>query len=466
MPVRLRIALLYAVLAFVILSLVCAGIYYFSYSSRIRAIQSRLTNRSITTGRLLSQREVFSERLMERIDSSTTISLYNKTVVAYNDQNQKIYDYSDRPGDTLAVNHGVLSTARSAGSVYFTVGRKDAVAYYYRDKNARFVVISAAEDIEAKNNLRSLLNILLLSFVVGVFFILLSGYFFSRGLLRPIKKITEDVAEISAQSLTRRIQTGHTKDEWYHLSDTLNDLLNRLQESFELQRRFISNASHELLTPLTAISSQLEIALQRQRDAEEYRKVMQSIYEDVGHLSKLTQTLLEVAKTSGSSGGLEISVVRIDEIILRLPAEIAKINAAYSVEINFDELPEEEENLLVYGNETLLVTAIKNIVLNACKHSGNLHAIISLKTEKNNLYITIEDRGVGIPKKDLENIFQPFYRVEENSNAGGSGLGLPLAQRIIKLHKGSIEVKSTLGTGTIFVIRLPVAEALQEETAN
>src|SRR5205814_165658 len=131
-------------------------------------------------------------------------------------------------------------------------------------------------DVDAKESLRTLLKILFISFLVGNIFVLVTGYLFSAGLLRPVKKIAEDVAEISAQNLARRIETGKTKDEWYHLANTLNELLNRLQESFELQQRFISNASHELSTPLTSISSQLEVSLQRERDAAEYRKIIES----------------------------------------------------------------------------------------------------------------------------------------------------------------------------------------------
>ena len=460
MPVRLRITLLFALLVFIILSIVCGGIYYFSYTSRINNITSRLTNRAITTARLLSQKEIFDQKLVQRIDSSTTISLKNKVLQAYDYNDRKIYNYSDIPGDTLSLDKERLNDARISGRLYFTMGRKEAIAYHYTDNNTSIVMISAAEDEEGKDKLQSLLNILLLSFLVGNVFVLAGGYIFSRGLLQPIKKITTDVADISAQNLARRIQTGTTRDEWYQLSHTLNDLLDRLQDSFDLQRRFISNASHELSTPLTSISSQLEVSLQKPREADDYKKVMQSIYQDVRHMSNLTQTLLEFAKASGNSGGLEISLIRLDEIVLRLPAELVKINSSFSVKLQFDDLPEEEENLLVFGNETLLLTAIKNVVINACKYSPDHQAMVHLQAHEQNLHVIIEDKGPGIPKEELNNIFQPFYRIEENRSAGGFGLGLSLAERIIKLHKGSIEVNSEPGHGTRFHIKLPAARSL------
>jgi len=457
MPVRLRITLLFSVLGFIILSVVCISVYYLSYQQRLDTIKSRLINRSITTGRLLSQAEIFDEALVSRIDSSTTISLKSKSVEAYNSKDDKIYDYSDIPGDTLSINSNILKAARDHSNYYFTAGDKEAIAYNYTYDGANMVIVSAAIDENGRNNLNNLLKILVICFLVGNIFILVGGYIFSARLLRPIKKISEDVKEISAHNLARRIHMGKAHDEWYQLSYTLNDLLNRLQESFELQRRFISNASHELSTPLTSISSQLQVALQRERAAEEYRVVMHSIYQDVQHLIKLTQTLLEFAKASGDRGGLEIEFIRIDEILLALPAEILKIDSSFSVVIQFEDLPEEEEKLLVIGNEALLITAIRNIVINACKYSDDHKATVALKVKENNLLISIKNTGPGIPKEELETIFQPFYRIDDNRTAGGFGLGLSLASRIIKLHKGSIDVSSVVGKHTIFVIQVPGA---------
>lgn len=459
MPVRLRITFLFALLVFFILSIVCGGIYYFSYQSRIDNIRTRLTNRGITTASLLSQREIFDKELIQRIDSSTTISLKNKTVQAYDYQNRVIYRYSDVPGDNMNISEDVLNNARVKGDYFFEVGKKEAVAYYYVDNSSKIVIVTAAEDEFGKQSLHTLLNILLLSFLVGNMFVLVTGYFFSGGLLLPVKKITEDVAEISAQNLARRIATGSTKDEWHKLAFTLNELLNRLQESFELQRRFISNASHELSTPLTSISSQLEVTLQRERAAEEYRKVMLSVYQDVQHMSKLTQSLLEFAKASGNPGGLEISLIRIDEILLGLPSEVVKIDESYSVQIHFDDVPEEEERLLVFGNETLLRSAIKNIVVNACKYSLDHKASVRLQLSGFFIMIIIQDLGEGIPQQELANIFQPFYRVGNQATAG-FGLGLSLADRIIKIHKGSIDVHSEIKKGTTFTISIPAAQNL------
>jgi len=460
MPVRSRITLLFSMLAFFILSIVCASVYYFSYQLRIDTITSRLANRAVTTARLLSQREIFDENLVKRIDSSTTLSLKNKVVKAYNDNNVQIYSYAEKPEDQLFFDTDILDKARKHGSYYFLKDEREGVAYYYNHENDRIVVITVGEDADGKANLQSLLRILLLSFLVGNIIILVTGYIFSGRLLRPIKQINKDIAEISAQNLTRRLQQGEAQDEWQQLTLTINQLLNRLQDSFDLQRRFISNASHELSTPLTSISSQLEVALQRERSPKEYHQVMESTYQDVQQMIKLTQTLLEFAKASGNTGGLEINLVRIDEVILDLPAEICKIDQNYTVLLQFNDLPEDEDKLFVFGNEALLLTAIKNIVVNACKYSTDKKANVNLATEEDSLIISVRNNGKGIPNDELSIIFDPFYRVEGNKSTRGFGLGLSLANRIIKLHKGEIKVQSEENVETVFTIILPSAHSL------
>jgi signal transduction histidine kinase len=438
--------------------LVCGTVYYFSYTDRISSIKTRLTNRAITMARLLGQSQIFDHNILRKIDSSTALSMKDKTFQAYDYLNNRIYSYSDAPADTLHIDTTVLDDARVKGSVFFKLANKEAVAYHYVTPYTRIVAVAAAYDEEGKKKIRQLSNILWFSFCSGIIIAFAGGYFFSDRLLKPVTKIADDINEISAQNLARRISTGHVKDEWYYLSETLNQLLNRLQDSFETQRRFISNASHELSTPLTAISSQLEVSLQKDRNAQQYRTVVESVYQDVRHLSKLTQTLLEFAQAAGDAGGLNIHPVRIDELLMDLPAEMKKSNQEYTVVLLFDDMPAEEQKLIVFGNAELLFTAIKNIVSNACKYSPDHKAIIRLNTQPAEIIVVIEDKGIGIPKEELPHIFQPFYRVDHTALQTGFGLGLSLAYRIIKLHKGNIDVTSAPGQGSLFRIVLPSAK--------
>ena len=444
-------------IVFLLLSLLCGSVYYFSYSNRIENVKIRLLNRALTTASLLNQSEIFDQVLINKIDASTALSMKNKTVQAYNYFDVLIYTYADNPGDTIHIDGTILDEARKNKVAFFNIDKKEALAWCDVDNQSRIVIVAAAYDEEGKSYLERLKLILLFSFSGGILVAIASGYFFSRGLLLPIRRITDEVNIISAKNLTHRIKSGHANDEWNNLTGTLNELLNRLQESFEIQRRFISNASHELSTPLTSISSQLEVTLQRERGAGEYRKVMLSVYQDVRHLSNLTQTLLEFAKASGTPGGIEIDLVRVDEVLMLLPGEMKKINKYYLVKLDFDKLPEQEENLLVFGNAALLFAAIKNIVSNACKYSNNHLAKVKLSVRQKEIVIMIEDEGKGIEERELQNIFQPFYRADNSRNISGFGLGLSLASRFIKLHKGEISVQSLVNKGTTFTITLPIA---------
>jgi len=459
MPVRLRITLFFAGIVAALLVIIAVSVYYVSYSSRVRTVKTRLTNRALTTARLWNQYETFNPALIQKIDAANTMSLQAKVIQVYEEASNKIvYTFSDNTGDVLALDTMILAKARAEGNSYLQINGRDVVLHYYTIGTEPILIVAGAYDKDGGEQLHQLVIILWICFAGGLCIAIIAGYVFSKSLLLPVRKIADEVNEISAQNLTTRIRTGGTSDEWGYMAGTFNQLLDRLQESFEIQRRFVANASHELSTPLTSISSQLEVSLQRQREASEYRRVMLSVYQDVRQLNKLVQTLLEFAKASGSPGGLQIEKIRIDEVVMRMPGDISRTNVEYSVLLDFEKLPEEEALLWVLGNEDLLYTAIKNIIVNACKYSSNHQAKVAISTSGQQVIVTIADEGKGIPKEEMDRIFQPFYRTEDSRAIDGFGLGLSLANRIVKLHKGDITADSVVGKGTTFAIHLPTAE--------
>lgn len=180
MPVRIRITLLFTLLVFVILGLSCVSAYYFFNNSRINTNKIRLANRAITVGRLLNRSDVFSNQLVQKIDSATSMAFINKVVQAYDYKDNKIYEYTSVPGDSLYVDAQLLDDARIEGSLYFTTGKKEAVAYHFIDNMSRMVLIAAGEDVEGRQNMKRLLNILLFTFCGGVAIAFMGGYFFLK----------------------------------------------------------------------------------------------------------------------------------------------------------------------------------------------------------------------------------------------------------------------------------------------
>jgi two-component system sensor histidine kinase ArlS len=455
MKIKYRIALLFTSVVMTILLLVCFSVYYLSFLNRENDFRKRLRNRALTTVSLLIKVQEIDTVLLKKIDASTVISLQEKSVIIYDSSSNQLYRYRDPNANAVTAPKDILDRAREKGEYFFGEGRKDAIAVYFTHGGTGYFVVAAAYDEDGLTKLSHLKLVLVICFLSGSLITLLSSLFFSMKIVKPIQQITNEVKIISSQNLSRRMKLQEPKDELHELTATFNELLNRLQQSFEIQRRFIANASHELSTPLTSISSQLEVALQQTRNEDEYREVMQSVYEDVANLTQLTRSLLELAKASGTPDGLELSLVRVDELLMKLPASLKKIDDKYRVELSFDNFPYNDDMLLAFGNSDLLFSAIKNIVHNACKYSKDNAALVNLKFYADQMDIIIMDNGEGISDAEKKHVFQPFYRTSNSHNATGFGLGLSLADRIVKLHKGKITLADNKAVGTIFTVTLP-----------
>lgn len=469
MQIKYRITLVYTVLVTVILLLFSVALYLFSYQDMVARFKGRLLNKTNSTLELIKSPKFNFELLktyeiIKAVNKSSPSSLYQKSIYVYDYSNNKNFIYNDENASPITLSDNVINNVTKGRPYFFSIGNRDAVAIEYRDANSNYVIITAAYDIDRQNWLHKLQLILIVCLVIGVIIVVFTGYIFSLSLIKAISEFTHKIKHISSEKFSLRLETGKGKDELQKLAITINDLLDRLQASFNLQRRFIDNASHELSTPLAAISSQMDVALQRERSSDEYKKAMLSINDDVRRLSLLVRSLLEIAKVSGSMGGTELTSVRIDEMLMRIPAELKNTSPMYDVNIEFDQLPEDASALIIYGNEHLLYSSIKNIVHNACKFSEDKKADIVLSFSGENIIIAIHDKGPGIDEHDLDHIFQPFYRSNRHQGyVSGAGLGLPLAQRIIGLHKGHIDVKSKVGVGTTFIITLPIEGIVEQE---
>jgi signal transduction histidine kinase len=285
-------------------------------------------------------------------------------------------------------------------------------------------------------------------------FTLIAGYLFSRTIIKPIKGTIHDAQLITSQNLSHRLYVGKRKDELAELNQTFNQLLDRLEDAFAIQRRFISNASHELSTPLTSVSSQIEVTLLHDRKNEEYRNVLYSVLEDVKELQHLTRNLLEIAK-AGTDGAISLDKVRIDEILIRAHGEVLKQNPGYRIGLNFPELPDDEAECTVFGNPHLLLSAVKNILENGCKYSPDKTIEVELDFRGYEIELVFSNKSDTLSSEEINRMFEPFYRGENAAGKQGFGLGLTLTRRIIGLHKGQLTVESDLEKGTVFRIILP-----------
>lgn len=447
--------LLFTLLVTAIISLLTGSVYYFTKLERKQVFEKRLKSRANYNTQLYALMGDSALRLMQRMDTASTVgSLISRSIGIYTDEGKVLYRFEAPGTRPLAVSNELLREVRLNGEKFFTMDMREAVAIHRVTGKRDFIVVVAGHDDDGLERVETLNKILLLSLVLGVLLTATVSFLFARQLLRPIAMIIREVKEISSYDLSHRIRAGTGQDEMSQLANTFNDLLGRLQEAFAIQRRFISNASHELSTPLTSVSSQVEVILQKDRSADEYKQVLFSVREDVTQMRQLTKSLLEIAKT-GSQGGIELNEVRVDEVLMKAMADVKKLNTEYNVELEFGEFPEDEKDFVVFGNSELLYIAVKNLIENGCKYSSDKRTAVDLTFAHHKIFIQVVNRGSVIAVEDIPQIFQPFYRGAGTGNTRGFGLGLALAQRIISLHKGTIFVVSDPVNGTRFTVELP-----------
>ncbi|HMP94979.1 MAG TPA: HAMP domain-containing sensor histidine kinase, partial [Phnomibacter sp.] len=275
----------------------------------------------------------------------------------------------------------------------------------------------------------------------------------------PVLQITQRAQQISAQSLHVRLEAGHGKDEMSALANTFNHMLDRLETSFESQNNFISNASHELSTPLTSIIGEAEWALLKERSPQEYQQALQTIQAQAERLDKITKSLLSLAQTGFDSRKEATEWLRVDELLHAAKEQVDHIYPQAKVRFDFSLMPENDDRLQIKGNAPLLQMAFTNLLMNACKYSNGKLVTISIAAATDKVVVVIKDDGIGIPQKDLPYIFDPFFRASNTIDYKGYGIGLPLTRNIIRMHQGDIQVSSQEGQGTTIVVRLPANDA-------
>jgi len=454
MKIRYKIALLFSLLVSVLFLLAGFLTYQFIKNEREERFRTRVKNRALSMSRVFPELESEDFSVLNKMDTLHISSLYDKSIGVLDPDFNYIYYYSDVESDTVRISHEIRGKLANADEYYFS----DDFLYSYFIKGLKedrpFIIMVAARDAYGQQYLEQLKNVLFLITLIVLIITALVSLLFASTVVRPIARISSQVNRISLQNLDERIKVKNTNDELQQLSRTFNDLLDRLQESFAAQRRFISNASHELSTPLTSVSSQLEVALQKSRTPDEYRAIMSSVKEDIISLQQLTKSLLDIANI-GSGGAMELHEVRIDELLFKVADDIRKLNPDYRVLLRFNEFDEDEKLLSVYGNYNLLYIALKNIMENGCKYSFEKKADVIAEFTEKGIVILVINKGEIIPEQEKELIFQPFYRAAAVSDKQGSGLGLTLSKRILSLHNGTISVASDLQQGTVFTVSLP-----------
>lgn len=290
------------------------------------------------------------------------------------------------------------------------------------------------------------------SLIITVLLALLGGvvtYFISGHALRPIREFSDKIEEVQAQNLSdSRIEENNVK-ELNQLGISYNKMLERLSEAFEIQRQFTANAAHELRTPLALMQVQLDLynsASHPGNDADTLQTI-KMVTEQNDKLNRMVKTLLDMSELQ--------TVGRDDKIILdAIVEEVLADLEPLAVEKNIKLIGKCEDATMI-GSDILIYRLVYNLVENAIKYNHPLGQVTVTAYQRNkHVYLTVEDTGSGIPKELRERVFEPFFRVDKSRSRdlGGVGLGLAFVREIVRVHEGSICIKSGKTGGTIFEV--------------
>ncbi|MBE9586502.1 HAMP domain-containing histidine kinase [Mucilaginibacter sp. JRF] len=328
----------------------------------------------------------------------------------------------------------------------------------FKTPYGRYIVIAEAVDPYGYKELHELRKILIVIFVISLVLSYIIGRIFSHYTIKPIRALIRSVKNISATNLHMRVEAAKGKDEIAELVSTFNNMLNRLETAFETQNNFVSNASHELRTPLSIISGETELLLAKKGLDPESIANVKAIFNEAEKLENILTSLLGLAQSGFDGKKQNWQLIRLDELIITVADSVKKIAPRCMIDIDFSALPEDECQLQTEGNVNLLHLALSNIVLNACKYSSNQPVSVKISSSEGAIKIIVIDKGIGIPIKEQQHIFEPFFRASNTGQFAGHGIGLPLTLNIIKLHRGTINIISEEQQGTEMQILLPVAE--------
>lgn len=298
------------------------------------------------------------------------------------------------------------------------------------------------------------LSMLLLPFLALI--AIIGGYRIAQRSLKPIVKIAQAAEAINdGGDLSKRIELGDGGDEVHMLADTFNKMFGRLEKSFEDERQFTSDISHELRTPVTVVLAQSELTLEQERTPQEYKKALEVIKRQALRMKTTVEEMLTFSRLDRMTELADIKKINLSELVKELVEEQATIKKK-DITLHGDI----QSNIYIDADRHLIERMITNLIANAYRYgneNGNIY--VKLKAEKQQICLSVADDGVGIAENELDKIWNRFYQVDTSRTSGqknnGVGLGLPMVQRIAALHGGKIEVESKLGEGSRFIFIMP-----------
>jgi heavy metal sensor kinase len=286
------------------------------------------------------------------------------------------------------------------------------------------------------------------------------GFWMSRKALEPVDQIAASARTISERNLSRRLPVPQTDDELHRLSVTLNRMLDRLEGAFARVVRFTADASHELRTPISFIRTSAEVALRKERSAEDYRDSLREILAESERTTRLVEEMLTLARADAGKAHLVLDPMDLNDLVREACDQARKLTFEKQLAL---EVAIPSSTIRIDGDRGSLRRLMLILLDNAVKYTPEHGTLkVTLRQFDSTASITVADNGVGISDEDLPHVFERFYRADpaRSRNSGGAGLGLALAKWIAESHRGSIQVESRESEGARFTVLLPIEKQI------
>jgi two-component system OmpR family sensor kinase len=366
---------------------------------------------------------------------------------------------SDIEGETLPTSFNALERAMRGEIVYETIERTKPrlrmVTIPIMDNKKVTSVVQVGTSLEDfDETIRKLLLIMIISIPTSIIVTIVVGYFMAKKALKPVEQIRRAAVKISSSNLDEKIDITGRRDELGRLAETFNAMIGRLKDAFQRINQFSIDVSHELKTPLTILKGETEVALRKEREKDDYQKLLLSNLEEIDRMSCIIDDLLLLSKADTKEIKLNMEEVALRDLIMDVCMNMKIVADKKSVELQISEL----EDVRLKGDELKLRRMLLNVVENGIKYS-HVGGKVSISSYINDGYawIDVKDDGIGISEEDIKYVFDRFYRADRSrKRESGSGLGLSIGRWIAGVHKGSIEVKSQPAQGSVFTIKLPI----------
>lgn len=456
LSIRTRLSVSFSII-FTALIIIFSGTVYYLMSSDLEQELREDSAHDIEEVLLVFNQGTWQKQIEEMPEESREFNLLIKVLdpdgnTVYLTKGVNPWDWPTEPDLLKKASERAVWSDQDIGDVSHLVLTKRFIP---KDKPPHFLQIanSRADNEAILSQLITCINI---GTPVILFIAIFAGRFFSKKALAPVEQIRARAETIKSDNLHERLSYDGPADELSRLTSTLNDLLGRIQDSFNRLKVFTADASHELRIPLAGIRGTLEIGLRQKRSPEESREIMETAYRESERMSELVNELMTCARADAGAMELEKTEVELESFFKNLREEAEALNVDKNVQLHLGILPKGKATFDEVKVHQLLINLIENAI-RYNKPNGNVSLRADLKEGR--LIVDIQDDGIGISPADQEKIFDRFYRVDKarSREAGGTGLGLAIARSIAEAHKGTLTVQSLLGKGSLFRLSLPLS---------